>query len=602
MKNKKGAEVMKKIFYSSCAILGLVSLANCTKSSDVEIKDQAAELTASIVETKTSLNGLDVTWAKGDEIAIQLREKHISNATNDKINSGNYPATMGTYKLSDDAAGNKVGTFSFSSGDERIGDDDVFFAFYPAKYCVPQKSNGYFYMNFPSTQYYEDNNGGSLSLPMYGVGSGRNIEFKYAGAVIKLKLWASTETKVNSITISSDTGIHQGLFTYIQSDGNWRDPVDGIYNSEVTSFTMQMRTPLTIGKNKDEATEVALVIPVSKAIVLKNLTFSIGCDLGGCAFKKSKDVTINPGDAISFSAKEVICSPSKMFIDDVEGEINVERITSATKKVSIVSADGGLISENVLREIITKCESFKNLDHQIILDLSKAKAGFGVIKGISYKEEDRFCGGWPETSVKNISEFHLPEGITYLDNMSLASSSYTKIVVPASLTSINGFPSRYNDNMIWEVNANNKKFTAYDGALYSKDMTQLMVLNGGSGTSYVVPEGTKSIRNWCMYDNSVITTLTLPKTLEILYSDSIDGTPNLSTIICLRETPATLQGQQVDTFKAKNRTIYVPGIAVDDYKTAWKSLVDSGWEVKTLEDAKKAGFTITTPSTESINF
>ena len=104
---------MKKIFYSSCAILGLVSLANCTKSSDVEIKEQAAEITASIVETKTSLNGLDVTWAKGDEIAIQLKDKHINNHINAEGNSGNYPATMGTYKLSDDAAGNKVGTFSF---------------------------------------------------------------------------------------------------------------------------------------------------------------------------------------------------------------------------------------------------------------------------------------------------------------------------------------------------------------------------------------------------------------------------------------------------------------------------------------------------------
>lgn len=591
---------MKKIFYSSCAILGLVSLANCTKSSDVEIKDQAAELTASIVETKTSLNGLDVTWAKGDEIAIQLKDKHINNAINEKGNSGNYPATMGTYKLSDDAAGKKVGTFSFSSGDERIGDNDVFFAFYPAKYCAPQTSNGYFYMNFPSTQYYEDNNGGSLSLPMYGVGSGRNIEFKYAGAVIKLKLWASTETKVNSITISSDTGIPQGLFTYIQSDGNWTDPVDRISNSEVTSFTMQMRTPLAIGKKKEEATEVALVIPVSTAIKLANMKFSITCDLGGCSFKKNKPVTINPGDAISFSAKEVICSPSKMFIDGEEGEINVERITSATKKVSIVSADGGLISENLLKEIITKCESFKNLDHQIILDLSKAKAGFGVIRG--YDDKDGFCGGRSDRSVKNISEFHLPEGITILGNMSLASSLYTKIVVPASLTSIDGFPSRYNDKMTWEVNANNKKFTAYEGALYSKDMTQLMVLNGGSGASYVVPEGTKSIRSWCMFDNSVITTLTLPKTLENLYSDSIDGTPNLSTIICLRETPATLDGQQVETFKAKNKTIYVPGGAIDAYKKAWKSLVDSGWEVKTLEDAKKAGFTITTPSTGSINF
>lgn len=591
---------MKKIFYSSCAILGLVSLANCTKSSDVEIKDQAAELTASIVETKTSLNGLDVTWAKGDEIAIQLKDKHINNAINEKGNSGNYPATMGTYKLSDDAAGKKVGTFSFVSGDERIGDNDVFFAFYPAKYCAPQTSNGYFYMNFPSTQYYEDNNGGSLSLPMYGVGSGRNIEFKYAGAVIKLKLWASTETKVNSITISSDTGIPQGLFTYIQSDGNWTDPVDRISNSEVTSFTMQMRTPLAIGKKKEEATEVALVIPVSTAIKLANMKFSITCDLGGCSFKKNKPVTINPGDAISFSAKEVICSPSKMFIDGEEGEINVERITSATKKVSIVSADGGLISENLLKEIITKCESFKNLDHQIILDLSKAKAGFGVIRG--YDDKDGFCGGWSDRSVKNISEFHLPEGITILGNMSLASSLYTKIVVPASLTSIDGFPSRYNDKMTWEVNANNKKFTAYEGALYSKDMTQLMVLNGGSGASHIVPEGTKSIRSWCMFDNSVITTLTLPRTLENLYSDSIDGTSNLSTIICLRETPATLEGQQVDTFKAKNKTIYVPGGAVEAYKAAWKSLVDNGWEVKTLDDAKQAGFTITTPNTESINF
>lgn len=591
---------MKKIFYSSCAILGLVSLVNCTKSSDVEIKDQAAELTASIVETKTSLNGLDVTWAKGDEIAIQLKDKHINNAINEKGNSGNYPATMGTYKLSDDAAGKKVGTFSFVSGDERIGDNDVFFAFYPAKYCAPQTSNGYFYMNFPSTQYYEDNNGGSLSLPMYGVGSGRNIEFKYAGAVIKLKLWASTETKVNSITISSDTGIPQGLFTYIQSDGNWTDPVDRISNSEVTSFTMQMRTPLAIGKKKEEATEVALVIPVSTAIKLANIKFSITCDLGGCSFKKNKPVTINPGDAISFSAKEVICSPSKMFIDGEEGEINVERITSATKKVSIVSADGGLISENLLKEIITKCESFKNLDHQIILDLSKAKAGFGVIRG--YDDKDGFCGGWSDRSVKNISEFHLPEGITILGNMSLASSLYTKIVVPASLTSIDGFPSRYNDKMTWEVNANNKKFTAYEGALYSKDMTQLMVLNGGSGASHIVPEGTKSIRSWCMFDNSVITTLTLPRTLENLYSDSIDGTSNLSTIICLRETPATLEGQQVDTFKAKNKTIYVPGGAVEAYKAAWKSLVDNGWEVKTLEDAKNAGFTITTPSSELINF
>ena len=54
--------------------------------------------------------------------------------------------------------------------------------------------------------------------------------------------------------------------------------------------------------------------------------------------------------------------------------------------------------------------------------------------------------------------------------------------------------------------------------------------------------------------------------------------------------------------QSKQKTIYVPGGAIDEYKIAWKSLVDSGWEVKTLEDAKNAGFTITTPSAGSINF
>ena len=90
--------------------------------------------------------------------------------------------------------------------------------------------------------------------------------------------------------------------------------------------------------------------------------------------------------------------------------------------------------------------------------------------------------------------------------------------------------------------------------------------------------------------------------VRLIFPRLIDGTSNLSTIICLSETPATLDGQQVNTFKAKNKTIYVPGGAVEAYKTAWKSLVDNGWEVKTLEDAKNAGFTITTPNTESINF
>ena len=603
---------MKKIFYSSCAILGLVSLANCTKSSDVEIKDQSAELTASIMETKTTLNGLDVTWAKGDEIGIQLKSIHSHNRASESENEGKFPATMGVYKLSTDAAGKKEGAFSFNSdsenpfnsADEKIGDEDEFFAFYPAKYCEPQKGNGYFYMNFPTTQYYEDNIGDNLSLPMYGVGKNRNIKFQYAGAVIKLKLWASTETNVNSIIVSSDTELPRSLFTYIPKGGDWRTSLSDVSSSVVTSFTIKMREPLKLSSNEKSPTEVAIVIPVKEKTILKNLSFTISSDLNGCVFKKSKAVTITPGDAMSFPAKEVVCGVSKMSIDGGDlAELDVTKISTAKTSIAIVSPEGCLISEDMFRSIITACRS---LDHSIDVDFSKAKAGFNTINGrTSDGQYVGFCGGnGANSGIKTINVFKLPEGITRLENMSLAGSSYTKVVVPASLTSIGGFPTRYNDKMVWEVNENNKTFKADDkGALYSFDMKQLMVLNGGSGADYVIPEGTESIREWCLYDNSVITTLTLPSTMTTLRANSIDGTPNLSTIICLGSIPAELKTLQFDTFKAKEKTIYVPGGSVDSYEKDWANFLNNGWTITTKDTAVNAGSTIIkTPESTILEF
>lgn len=47
----------------------------------------------------------------------------------------------------DDAAGSKVGKFTYVSGD--VAGDEEFFAFYPAKFCKGHEDNGYFYCDFP---------------------------------------------------------------------------------------------------------------------------------------------------------------------------------------------------------------------------------------------------------------------------------------------------------------------------------------------------------------------------------------------------------------------------------------------------------------------
>ena len=176
---------MKRLFLVCCGMFAaLVGLTNCTKNEVVTPDVENVDFTACIedVYTKTALNGLKVNWAKDDKIGIQVSRNHTQNASSPKAA---YPSTYGVYRLADDAAGSSVGRFTYSTGEETITGDEEFFAFYPAEYCMPYAGNGYFYVDFPTTQYYEDVMGEKLPLPMYGVGTKRNVEFKYAGAVIK---------------------------------------------------------------------------------------------------------------------------------------------------------------------------------------------------------------------------------------------------------------------------------------------------------------------------------------------------------------------------------------------------------------------------------
>ena len=107
--------------------------------------------------------------------------------------------------------------------------------------------------------------------------------------------------------------------------------------------------------------------------------------------------------------------------------------------------------------------------------------------------------------------------------------------------------------------------------------------NGGSGDSYTVPSGTKIIREWALYENSVIKTLTLPATVEKLEQNCITGTPNLSTITCLGKTPAKYVGKNGTKNKVGPssgvKTIYVPKGCTKDYEATWAELVKDGWTI-----------------------
>lgn len=585
-----------RILAVACGIAsGLLSFTCCSKSAMPEPVKEPAELTANIndVNTRTALKGLKVSWIKDDNIAIQTSNLHKSNSSNPR----GYNTCLGTYRLMDNDAGSNVGKFTYVSGDDAVTGDEEFFAFYPASFCSGNASNGYFYFNFPTKQSYENNIGEKLPLPMYGVGKDRVIDFQYAGSVIRLKVWSKTATEIHSCTISAD-GLYKNAFTYYIKDE--KNGNDGKWSSlqpayTVSNLVVDMNTPISISTDANNPTVIPIVLPMSGRRTLKNLKFSINCTGGGCELKKKSDLVIDPGCVVNFPVKEVTIDSTRMYVDDLEGEVDYNWIKTAKKSVKVTMPASAMLREEVFQGIMNATRSLNQqvtLDNpfsQVTLDLSKTTAEEKTIKGLNSKNNtyESFCGGKNRDSgIKNISEFRLPEGITQIMNRAFAYSDYTKIVLSSTVKTISGSPSNGNDKMRWEVNADNKYFkTDVNGALYDYNMTTLMVLNGGSGDSYTVRDKTTIIREWALYENSIIKTLTLPATVVEMKENCITGTPNLSKIICLGERPAIYTGKKGTKNKVGPssgvKTIYVPKGCTEAYRTAWAELVkEDGWTIQ----------------------
>ena len=576
-------QIMKtiiRILAVACGIAsGLLSFTCCSKSTMPETVKEPVELTANIndVNTKTALDGVKVSWIKNDSIAIQTSNLHKSNSSNPR----GYNTCLGIYRLLDDAAGKYVGKFKYVSGDDAVtGDEDEdFFAFYPAKFCSGNEGNGYFYFTFPTNQCYEDNIGEKLPLPMYGVGEGKVIDFQYAGSVIRLKVWSQTATEIHSCTISA-SGLYKKAFTYYK-DGKWSSLQ---HAHSVSNLVVDMKTPVSISTDANNPTVIPIILPMSGKRTLTNLKFSINCTDGGCELKKKSGLEIVPGSAVNFPVTEIKIDSTRMYVDGLEGEWDLDWMKTAKDSVRVTMPESAMLREDKFKSIM---EATRSLNQQVRLDLSGTRAKNSTINGLNSKNNtyESFCGGNNRNSgIKNISEFLLPEGITTINNRAFAYSDYSKIVLSSTVKQISGSPSNGNDKMRWEVDADNKYFkTDNKGALYDYNMNTLMVLNGGSGDSYTVPDGTTIIREWALYENSVIKTLTLPATVEKLEQNCITGTPNLSTIICLGKTPAKYVGKNGTKNNAGSssgvKTIYVPKGCTKDYEATWAELVKDGWTI-----------------------
>lgn len=626
---------MKNLLYTCCALLGLMSLTNCTKENvaepDKEQTHENSTLTATIedVTTKTHLDGVHVTWKEGDQIAIQRTSEHQYNTTTLPGQKDKYVTTFGVYNLADDAAGSKVGKFTLNrentNSKEEISGDEEFFAFYPALFCSVDSGNGYFYFTFPQKQYYEDVMGDKFPLPMYGIGKNKNIEFQYAGSVIKLLVWSAEEdVEIRSCEVVADGGFSNRAFTYIDK-GAWT----GLsHASNVGHFTLEMRKPIPLSDDPNKPTELKIVLPQAGTKTFTNLKFSINCikngKPAGCELVKKSGLEIKCGTIVTFPVTKLTLNYTRMYIDGgienggLEGELDFDVIKKAKKSVKITMPSGTKLREEEFRQIIEATRNLENVDNiesiqslettessnrQIIVDLSETTAEVGVIQGLDGNVYKGFCGGnTKDSGIKNISELRLPKGITTIMNMAFSNSDYKKIVLPATLTKISGMPASGCNGLKWEVADGNKVFwTDKDGALYgnievtNEDKTKstfktLVALNGGSGATYRIQEGTEKIGSWSMYDNSVLTTLVLPKSIQKIDADGLSSTPSLTTIIVYGAPVFNKnRGNNKVGKKGELKTLYVAGDYYQQYMDKLNGIKDwdkNGWQVLNLSEHK----------------
>lgn len=329
---------------------------------------------------------------------------------------------------------------------------------------------------------------------------------------------------------------------------------------------------------------------------------------------------IECGKIVSFPVTELKLDYTRMYIDGgienggIEGELDFDVIKKATKSVKITMPSGTKLSEETFRKIIEATRNLENVDNienveslgnseitnrQIIVDLSETTTDFTSIKGLNNDNKyEGFCGGnTKDSGIKNISELRLPKGITTIMNMAFSNSDYKKIVLPATLTRISGMPASGCDGLRWEVAEGNKIFWTDNGALYGiKDtnIKTLIALNGGSGKTYSIQEGTQEIGAYSMYENSVLTTLTLPKSIQKIGENGLGMTTSLTTIIVYGMpifNPSTGSNMVGNPNKDVVKTLYVNEQQYETYMQRIKEynekykidlLKKNNWQIKKL--------------------
>ena len=578
------------------AAAALAALSCQKEYSEEDVAEQICEsdfVAIAPAETKTSLDGINIHWTKGDQISI-----FEGTTINHK------------YQVADNADGKSYASLN------RIADDgfaagasiSVNLAFYPysteTNLDVSDDGNSFtISTTLPSTQAYAENSFGNGVYPMVAMTSStadKDLCFQNICGNIKIQLKGTA--KITSIVIAGNNN------EILCGAADMTITSDAVPSLEMKGDGKSVTLDCEDGVQLNEDTAISFVIVLPPVTFTNGFTATVSADDNtSMEISTSKEISITRSTTSKMAAKTYQGKHANIidFADQAAKYACVEKFdTDGDGEISY--AEAAIVTD--VSGLFTDWNTVKSFDE------------FKYFTSVTSVPSSLFDGC---TSLESVT---LPSTVTSIGSYAFRNcSSLSGIEIPDDVTSI-GTCAFQNCSKLTSISLPAKVKTIGNYAFYATGIASVVLpdsvtslgtyvfYNCTALTSAVLPSGLASISNYAFYGCTSLQTITLPANLTTIgdYVFYNCRFVNPDTHASKIELPSTVTKIGNNNFNAVANVIipstsfveisaatfvtgvkkYVPASMVEKYKlrTNWSSFADYIFPISDYSDPAKITF------------